>query len=72
MKVKYFPDTDTALVEFTDNEVVETKGIGENIYVDLDSRGNLVSITIEHARMNAKLQEFSYQGIIGSTQVEER
>jgi uncharacterized protein YuzE len=33
MKVKYFSDTDTALVEFTDNEVVETKEIGENIYL---------------------------------------
>jgi uncharacterized protein YuzE len=65
MKVKYFSDTDTALVEFTDNEVVETKEIGENIYLDLDRNGNLVSMTIEHARSNAKLQEFSYQEIIG-------
>jgi uncharacterized protein YuzE len=31
MRVKYFPDTDTALVEFTDNEAVETKEISENI-----------------------------------------
>jgi uncharacterized protein YuzE len=68
MKVKYFSDTDTALVEFTDNEVVETKEIGENIYLDLDRNGNLVSMTIEHARSNAKLQEFSYQEIIGQAQ----
>ena len=72
MKVKYFSDTDTALVEFTDNEVVETKEIGENIYLDLDRNGNLVSMTIEHARSNAKLQEFSYQEIIGQTQGEDR
>jgi uncharacterized protein YuzE len=65
MKVKYFSDTDTALVEFTDNEVVETKEIGENIYVDLDQQGNLVSMTIEHARTNARLNEFSYQEIAG-------
>ncbi len=58
---KYFLDSDTALVEFTDNEVVETKEIGKNIYLDLDRNGNLVSMTIEHARSNAKLQEFSYQ-----------
>ena len=25
MKVKYFPETDTALVEFSDREVAETK-----------------------------------------------
>jgi len=60
MKVKYFADTDTALVEFTDNAVSETKEISENIYVDLDLKGNLVSMTIEHARSNAHLEEFSF------------
>ncbi len=66
MKVKYFSDTDTALVEFTDNEVAETKEISENIYADLDDQGNLVSMTIEHARKNAKLHEFSFQEVVGS------
>jgi uncharacterized protein YuzE len=61
MRVKYFSHTDTALVEFTDNDVAETKGINEDIYVDLDMDGNLVSMTIEHARTNARLHEFSYQ-----------
>lgn len=65
MRVKYFSDTDTALIEFTDNEVIETKEISENIYVDLDSKGNLVSMTIEHARTNAGLREFSYQEVAG-------
>ena len=63
MKVKYFSDTDTALVEFTDNEVTETREVSENIYIDLDGLGNLVSMTIEHARENARLREFSYQEI---------
>jgi uncharacterized protein YuzE len=63
MRVKYFSDTDTALIEFTDNETFETKEISENIYIDLDGQGNLVSMTIEHARANARLQEFSYQEI---------
>ena len=67
MRVKYFRDTDTALMEFTDNEVAETKEIRENICVDLDHQGNLVSMTIEHARMNARLQEFSYQEVVGRT-----
>lgn len=61
MKVKYFPDTDTAHVEFTAGEVLETKEISENIYVDLDENRNLVSMTIEHAKENAGLWEFSYQ-----------
>lgn len=72
MKVKYFSDTDTALVEFTDNEVAETKEISENIYIDIDSRGNLVSMTIEHARTNARLQEFSFQEVDSRSQPENR
>ncbi|MFH0924160.1 MAG: DUF2283 domain-containing protein [bacterium] len=61
MKVKYFPDTDTAHVEFTDKEVRETKEISGNIYVDIDGEGNIVSMTIEHAKDSAGLWEFSYQ-----------
>ncbi len=61
MKVKYFSDTDTAHVEFTDRNVNETKEISENIYIDIDSSGNIVSMTIEHAKDNAGLWEFSYQ-----------
>ncbi len=63
MRVKYFPDTDTALMEFTDNAVAETKEISENIYADLDHQGNLVSMTIEHARTNARLPELSYEEV---------
>jgi len=63
MKVKYFPDSDTALVEFTDNEVTETKEISESVYVDLDSKGGLVSMTIEHARESARMPEITYQQV---------
>lgn len=61
MKVKYFSDTDTAHLEFTDRDVHETKEISENIYIDIDEKGNLVSMTIEHAKVSAELWEFSYQ-----------
>jgi len=61
MRVKYFSDTDTAHIEFTDKTIQETKEISENIYVDIDGQGNIVSMTIEHARDNAGLWEFSYQ-----------
>ena len=70
MRVKYFSDTDTALIEFTDNEAIETKEISENVYIDLDRHGNPVSITIEHARSNARLKEFSYQEIVSQSQEE--
>jgi len=61
MKVKYFSDTDTAHIEFIDKEVLETKEISENIYIDIDGKGNIVSMTIEHAKASAGLWEFSYQ-----------
>ena len=66
MKVKYFSDTDTALVEFNDKSIEQTIEISENIYIDIDTDGNLVNITIEHAKENAKLPEFSYQEITNS------
>jgi len=61
MRVTYFPDTDTALIEFRDAQIAETRELGEDIYVDLDEKGNLVSLTIEHARANARLEEFSFR-----------
>ncbi len=61
MKIKYFSDTDTALVEFSDHEVAVTTEINENIYIDLDSSGNLVAMTIEHAHQQASLPYLSYE-----------
>ena len=55
MNVKYFRDTDTALLEFSQRPVNETREISENIYIELDKDGNLVSMTIEHAQQNASL-----------------
>ena len=63
MKIKYFNDTDTALVEFTDNQVKETRELSENIYIDMDADGNPVSMTIEHARLTAQLPDITYQQI---------
>jgi len=64
MKIKYFSDTDTALIEFSDNEIYETREINQNIYIDLDKNGNLVNMTVEHARKNASLPEISYNKIV--------
>ena len=61
MNIKYFSDTDTALLEFTDNAVKETMEISENVYIDVDERGNIVSMTIEHAKTTAKLPDISFK-----------
>ena len=49
MNIKYFRDTDTALLEFSQSPVDETREVSPNVYVDLDRAGNVVSMTIEHA-----------------------
>ena len=67
MKIKYFTDTDTALVEFSENQVDQTKEINENIYIDLDEKGNLVNMTIEHASSQANIAEVAYQQIVSKT-----
>jgi uncharacterized protein YuzE len=63
MKVKYFKDTDTALLEFSSKPVDETREISENVYVDLDDAGNLVSMTIEHAARVASLPQIILEEI---------
>lgn len=64
MKVKYFSQTDTAFIEFGKTAVSETKEINENIIIDMDKEGNLVGMTIEHAKKQADITEFSLQQIV--------
>ena len=63
MKVKYFPDSDTAYIEFSDHVVAETKDINEHIIIDLDRDGKLVGMTIEHAETQANISEVSYHHV---------
>ena len=66
MNVKYFKDTDTALLEFSEHPIEETREISDNVYIDLDKDGNLVSMTIEHAAVYASLPRVSVQEIEAS------
>ena len=63
MKVRYFEDTDTLLIEFRDAPVVETRDLDENTILDLDARGNICSITVEHASTRADAPKFSYEQV---------
>ena len=61
MKINFFEDTDTALIEFTSKLVVETREVAEDIYLDLDENGNLVSMTIEDAEEKANIRDFAFE-----------
>jgi uncharacterized protein YuzE len=63
MKIKYFQDTDTLYIEFRAAEVAETKDLDENTILDLDRKGNICGITIEHASDRTDIPKFSYEQI---------
>ncbi|MBX3744500.1 MAG: DUF2283 domain-containing protein [Verrucomicrobiae bacterium] len=61
MRIRYFEDTDTALLEFGASAVAETRELSEDVYLDLDSDGGVVGITIEHASKRGDMSEFSFK-----------
>ena len=63
MKVRYFADTDTLLIEFRDAPVVETRDLDENTVLDIDAQGNICAITVEHASQRAGAPRFSYEQV---------
>jgi uncharacterized protein YuzE len=63
MKVRYFEDTDTLLIEFCDAPVTETRDLDENTVLDLDAKGNICSITIEHASVRTGAPQFSFEKV---------
>jgi uncharacterized protein YuzE len=63
MKVKYFADTDTMLIEFREAQVAETRDLDEDTVLDIDAHGNICSITVEHASQRAGAPHFSYEEV---------
>ena len=63
MKIRYFADTDTLLIEFRDLPVAETRDLDENTILDLDAQGNIRAITVEHASKRADAPQFSYEQV---------
>ena len=65
MKIKYFQETATLLIEFKVTDVAETRDLDENTLLDFDSNGNICAITIEHARERTDIPQFSYEQVTG-------
>ncbi|MFM8983341.1 MAG: DUF2283 domain-containing protein [Spartobacteria bacterium] len=63
MKIKYFEDTDTALLEIGGGTPAETRELSEDVYLDLDETGHVVSITVEHASLRSDLSEMTFKRI---------
>ena len=63
MEIKYFHDTDSLLILFTNKEIVETRDLNDHVMIELDKEESLVSMTIEHARQQADIERFLYQQV---------
>jgi uncharacterized protein YuzE len=63
MKMSYFDDTDTLYIEFKSSDIVETKDLDENTTLDIDSNGDIVAITLEHASNRTDIGQLTLNGI---------
>jgi uncharacterized protein YuzE len=63
MRIRYFEDTDTLLIEFMDAPVAETRDLDENTVLDVDAQGNICAITVEHASQRTGIPKFSYEQV---------
>jgi len=61
MNIKYFQDTDTLYIEFRKEAVTETRDLDEDTLLDLNAAGDIVAITVEHARQRADIPHFSFE-----------
>lgn len=63
MNIKYFQATDTLYIEFRKAKIAETRDLDENTLLDVDSEGNVVALTMEHAKQRADIPKFSFEQI---------
>ncbi len=63
MRIRYFKDTDMLLIEFKDAPVAKTRDTDENTVLDIDARGNVCAITVEHTSQRAGIPQFSYEQV---------
>ncbi len=63
MKISYFDDTDTLYIEFREATVTATQDLDDDTRLDLDSHGNIVAITMEHASSRADISTLTLDGL---------
>lgn len=63
MKVRYFEDTDTLYIELKEDKPTQTEELNDNVMIELDEKGNVVGLTIEHAKQGAGKLGFSYETV---------
>ena len=63
MKIQYFKATDTLYIEFRQADIVESRDLDEDTIIDLDAKGNICAITMEHARTRTGAPNLTFEEI---------
>jgi uncharacterized protein YuzE len=57
MKLHYYPETDSLYIELKGTPGAETREIAEGLNVDLDAKGDVVGLDIDHASRKLDLSK---------------
>lgn len=63
MKIKYFTETDTLYIEFKRGDIVESRDLDEDTVLDVDAKGQICAMTIEHASERTDIPHFSFEQV---------
>ncbi|GAB4149716.1 MAG: hypothetical protein Fur0046_28420 [Cyanobacteria bacterium J069] len=63
MRIQYFPDTDTLAIELTSKSVASTDAITDDLILDYDSDGKVVSITLDNYSKNVDTVDLQALGV---------
>ncbi len=65
MKIQYFKGTDTLYIQLRPAKVNETRDLDEDTLIDLDEKGSVVALTIEHASDRTDTPKVSFEEVAG-------
>ncbi len=63
MKIQYFEDTDTLAIELTNKPVAATDAVSDDLILDYDSEGKVVTITLDNYSKNVDTVDLQAFGI---------
>lgn len=61
MKIQYFTDSDTLLIALNERLVTDTRDLDQDTTLDVDARGQVVAITLEHASQRVDVHSVCFQ-----------
>ncbi|MFZ9736924.1 MAG: DUF2283 domain-containing protein [Prochlorotrichaceae cyanobacterium] len=57
MQIRYFPETDTLVIELSSRSSTYTEAVTENLILDYDDQDQVIAITIDHYSRNVYRSE---------------